>query len=210
MAKRDADSSLARNAPPASATATQSNGPSPLPDAKDPLIVLDREPGKFALARYKNVFIQAWAGQADGAEIRRLSGVLGASGPRLGLRSTICVIAEGLPPPTDEARAGFVDLMGDKAKEIVCLAIVVHGVGFASSALRSALTGMRVAAGKSSYEMAVFTSIDEVGPWVPPRHEARTGVRLEPARLCDIVRRVQSAAAMGGQVPASAAPAARE
>ena len=207
MAKREAQSLVARKTP---AIETSANLPARA-ETWDRLLVLDREPGKFVLARWKNVFVQAWAAQADAAAMARVNNIVrGANGQRLGVRSSISVVAEGLPPPTEEARAGFVALMNDNANEIVCLAIVVQGVGFASSALRSALTGMRLAAGQSSYEMSVFATVDEISPWLPLRHEAKTGVKLDPARLCDVVRRVQSAAASGGSVPASAIPPARE
>jgi hypothetical protein len=155
--------------------------------------ILDREPGKFCFARWTNVVVQAWAAQADAAAIARLRQALTRAGG-LGVRSSISVIAEGLPPPTEEARAGFIELMNSGAKEIVCLAVIVNGTGFASSALRSSLTGMRVATTRT-YEMAVMGSVDELGPWLPPRHVAKTGVEIDPVRLCDFVRDVAHKAA---------------
>jgi hypothetical protein len=150
--------------------------------------LFDRAPGEFCFARWKNVVVQAWAAQANAVSIARLRQTLSRVAGS-GVRSSISVIADGLPPPTPEARAGFIDLMNSGANEIACLAIVVQGTGFASSALRSAVTGMRVATMRT-YEMAILSSVEELGPWLPPRHLMKTGVELDPARLCEVVRDV--------------------
>ncbi len=173
----------------------------------DKLTVLDREPGKFLLARWKNVFIHAWASRADAAAVQRVQMVLeGKNQPRMGVRSSVSLIAEGLPLPTDEARHVMAEMLTDKAKEIACLAVVVSGSGFASSALRSMLTGMRIGSQPATYEMGVFGAVDELASWLLPRHEAKTGVKLDPARLGEVLKSAQSGAAASGPTPAPRSP----
>ncbi|HEY4016904.1 MAG TPA: hypothetical protein VGM06_26405 [Polyangiaceae bacterium] len=170
-------------------------GPADGPEAEatEDTEILDREPGKFCFARWKNVVMQAWAAQADAADLARLRQTL-TRGGGFGIRSSITIVADRLPPPTEAARLAFIELVNNGAKEIVCLAIIVHGTGFASSALRSSITSIRIATGRA-FEMTVLASVDELGPWLPPRHVERTGVEIDAVRLCDVVRHVERVAA---------------
>ncbi|HEY3593259.1 MAG TPA: hypothetical protein VGL13_05275 [Polyangiaceae bacterium] len=162
------------------------------------LKVLDREPGKFLFGQWKNVTILAWAGRAGAEDIQRLVRALkGLVGQYPKGRSTVSVIAEGLPLPTDEARARLADLFSAKSDELACLAVVVQGSGFATSALRSAHTNMRNASSRS-YEMAVVGTIEELGVWLPPRHAARTGEKLDKKTLAEVLERAMKWAADSG------------
>src|SRR5260221_567381 len=85
--------------------------------------VLDCEPGRFLFGHWKNVTILAWAALADASVIARLRSALSrviALHPEG--RSTVSIIAEGLPLPTPEARAAIVDLIKENADNIACIA----------------------------------------------------------------------------------------
>jgi hypothetical protein len=151
------------------------------------LVVLDHEPGAFLFGHWKNIAILAWAAQANASTIARLKHALSRVVSHPGGRSTISVIAEGLPLPTQEARAGLVDLVNQGAG-LACLAVVVNGTGFGSSALISAHTEMRNKS-KRTYEMGVLGSVEELKVWLPPLHLRRTNVRIEPEQIGDNVHR---------------------
>jgi hypothetical protein len=169
---------------------------SELASSADEFVVLDNEPRAFLFACWKNVTILAWAARADAGVVARLKRALArVVGSHPGGRSTVSVIAEGLPPPTDEARAGFVELMNEHAGDLACVAVVVQGDGFSSSVLRSVHTGMRFQAPRS-YEMGLLGSIEELEQWLPSRH-VKTGVTLEPRELGGVVKRALQAAKTG-------------
>jgi len=164
-------------------------------NSPEELRILDREPGKFLFGQWKNITVLAWAAQADANTIARLRRSLASVvGTCPGGRSTVSIIAEGLPPPTDDARERVADLMNGDNIDLACLAIVVNGSGFMSSVLRSMHTGMRIGAPRS-YEMAMFGTTDELARWLPPLHLAKTGVHIDAAELRKIVCDALSAAA---------------
>lgn len=166
----------------------------------DELRILDREPRKFAFAQWRNVTLLAWAAQADAPEIERLRRVLPTVvGRHPGGRSTVSVIAAGLPPPTQAARELIIEILNENANDLACVAVVVSGSGFSSSALRSVHTGLRFVTPRS-YDMIVLTSVDELGTGLVPRHAAKTGTVLEPAKLVEVVKRLQSIAAGDGPI----------
>jgi hypothetical protein len=166
------------------------------------LTVLDREPGAFLFGQWKNVTILAWSAIANAATIARLKRALSVVvGSHPEGRSTVSIIAEGLPLPTPEARIAIIDLIKRNAGDIACIAVVVNGSGFGSSALRGAHTDIR-AKSTMSYDMGVLGSLGELKAWLPPRHLKRTQVALDPAELESIVQRAQQGAARDGeQVP---------
>jgi hypothetical protein len=169
-------------------------------DTSDELRILDREPRKFAFAQWRNITLLAWAAQADAAEIERLKRALPTVvGHYPGGRSTVSVIAEGLPPPTQAAREKIVEILNANASDLACVAVVVAGSGFSSSALRSVHTGLRFVTPRS-YEMMVLGSVDEVGPRLAPSHAKKTGVVIEPAKLVEVVRQLQAIAASADPV----------
>jgi hypothetical protein len=158
-------------------------------------VVLDREPGAFLFGQWKNVTILAWSAIADAATIARLKDALSrvvAAHPEG--RSTVSIIAEGLPLPTPEARAALIDLMNQNVQNIACIAVVIGGSGFGSSALQSLHTNIRSKSPRS-YEMGLLGSVEELKAWLPPRHLKRTMVSLDPAELGDVVNRAQLGAA---------------
>jgi hypothetical protein len=162
---------------------------SPPIDATAQLAVLDREPGGFLFGQWKNVTILAWAAKADESTVVRLRTALSrVVGSHPNGRSTISIISEGLPLPTPEARAAIINLINENATDLACIAVVVEGRGFSSSALISAHTDIRAKSNRS-YEMGLLRSVDELTTWLPPLHLERTQVSLEPKELGDVACR---------------------
>jgi hypothetical protein len=158
-------------------------------DPTTQLAVLDREPSAFLFGQWKNVTILAWAAKANESTVVRLRRALsGVVGSHPNGRSTISIIAEGLPLPTPEAREALIDLINENATDLACIAVVVEGRGFASSALISAHTDIRAKSARS-YEMGLFRSVDEMTFWLPPLHLERTQVSLDAEELGDVVQR---------------------
>lgn len=170
----------------------------------DTLFVVDQEPRKFLFGTWKNVVVLAWAAQADETVIGRLKVSLARIARlRPGPRSCISLIAAGLPMPTDEARAGILDLMNANGVQVGCLAVVIKGTGFQRSALHSAHTGMHLASTKS-FEMIVLDCVEDLAGWLLPRHE-KTGVALDAKRLVAIANQASDGAAcartLNGLIP---------
>jgi len=149
--------------------------------------VLDSEPGAFLFGSWKNVFVAVWECQATMPAVDRMiraSTSLNAAHPTG--RSNIHIIAHGAGLPTPEVRAHFVDLMKKHAEQLACVAVVVGGTGFWTSALRSFVTGLRWLAPRS-FDFRMSTTIEEVVKCLPAEHQKRTGVEVDGRRLVQVL-----------------------
>lgn len=158
----------------------------------DQLIVFDAEPDCFAFCGWRNVTMSVWWLQATGPAVARM-----ATFARATMRShpegmsNIHIIKEGAQLPDAEGRKGLMELMRYHERDIACAAVVVGGGGFWASALRGAVTGMWLAAA-TPIDMRLMGTYGEVATWLPPKHEARTGVRLQPNELVEMLERMDS------------------
>jgi hypothetical protein len=75
--------------------------------------------------------------------------------------------------PTDEARAGILELMNANGAQVGCLAVVIKGAGFQRSALQSAHTGMHLASTKT-FEMVAARQLVGRGTRMVKRRRGRT------------------------------------
>ncbi|HZU83852.1 MAG TPA: hypothetical protein VE987_13085 [Polyangiaceae bacterium] len=151
-------------------------------------LVIDSEPGHFVFGAWKNVFVAVWKAQATGNAVERLaSAIESMAAMRPGKRSNVHVIASGAALPTTEARAGFVKLMNRNREALACVAVVIGGVGFWSSALWSAMTALRMLAPRS-FDFRLVGTLEELAAWLPAAHESKTGVRIDPEELRAVLR----------------------
>jgi hypothetical protein len=154
----------------------------------DVLIVVDREPGKFLFATWRNVSILVWTAQVEAGAVLRLRVALA----RLmqlypNGRSCVTVACSGLILRKDyEARSPLIELMRRSATQLACLGILAEATGFERSALLGFHTNLRIAS-NGSCEMAFLNGVEDLAAWMPERH-AKTGVELDPYRLADVVR----------------------
>ena len=101
-------------------------------------------------------------------------------------RSTIHLVADGAALPTAEVRAHLVSAMKKNADVLACVAVVVGGTGFWTSALRSFVTGLRWLAPRS-FDFRMCSSNEEVAKWLPDVHARRTGIELDARRLVKVL-----------------------
>jgi len=153
----------------------------------DEPVVLDTEPGAFIFGSWKNVFVGVWESQATLPAVERMvraTNVLNDLHPDG--RSTIHIVAHGAGLPTADVRAHFVGALKNNAGKLACVAVVVGGTGFWTSALRSFVTGLRWLAPRS-FDFRMSTTIEDVAKWLPAEHGKRTGVDLDPRRLVQVL-----------------------
>ena len=162
---------------------SSSSHPSLAPRSGSNLVLLDSEPGEFALYSWKNLMIACWSTRATGPAMERVSlarEAMGHDHPE-GV-SVIYLIAENAGLPTPEARAGVEQLMTRYRDQRACLALVVQGEGFWASAMRGAITGVRLLV-PGQFPMRICGDVAEVVEWLPELHEERTGIKVEPEAL---------------------------
>jgi hypothetical protein len=153
----------------------------------DQPIVLDTEPGAFLFGSWKNVFIGIWESQATMPAVdRMLRATIGLNDLCPMGRSTIHVVAEGAKLPTTEVRAHFSSVLKKNAENLACVAVVVVGTGFWTSALRSFVTSLRWLAPRS-FAFRMNGTVEEVAKWLPAEHAQRTGVELDRKRLVQVI-----------------------
>jgi hypothetical protein len=154
--------------------------------ADDP-VVLDSEPGAFIFGSWRNVFIGIWESQATMAAVDRMVKATDAMTELHPTgRSTIHIVVHGAGLPSSEVRTHFVDVLKKNADQIACVAVVVGGTGFWTSALRSFVTGLRWLAPRT-FHFRMFTTIEEVSRWLPDEHNKRTGIEIDPKQLVKVV-----------------------
>ena len=153
----------------------------------DESIVLDSEPGAFIFGSWKNVFIGIWESQATMAAVDRM---VKATDTMTELhptgRSTIHIVVHGAGLPSADVRTHFVDVLKKNADQIACVAVVVGGTGFWTSALRSFVTGLRWLAPRT-FHFRLFSTIEDLARWLPDEHNKRTGIEIDPLQLVKVV-----------------------
>jgi hypothetical protein len=147
------------------------------------LIVLDQEPGSFALYGWQNVAIVVWASPATGPFVDRLARALR---PFIDAHpegiTNVHLVTRAAGTPTAAAREGFVDMMTTHSRRLACVAIVLEGGGLWAAPLKSAIVGMRGLAPRS-FQLRMHDSLEDVPRWVTRAHLKRTGVLLHPKQL---------------------------
>ena len=159
-------------------------------------VVHEGAPGAF-FGSWKNVFIANWRSQGTVLGIDRMLGAIAAMPHIAEKRSDIHIIAEGARLPEAGVRDHFIEAIKASSDSLATVAVVVGGGGFWASTIRSFVTGLHWVAPRS-FDFRLHASIGDVAEWLPPLHEARSGVRLDPARLRRILEE-WTAQSNGGQ-----------
>jgi hypothetical protein len=146
------------------------------------MTVLDREPGAFLFAEWMDFTIFVWTAPATPVAVARLTQATepiykecSASGRRI---SNVHLISSGLRPPEGEARDQLIALMKQRAEQRACIAVIVDGMGFWASALRSFVTGIRFVSTRA-FPLGIHGNIDEAMQWLPATHETKTGTPVD-------------------------------
>lgn len=159
------------------------------------ILLLDCDPGRFRYSLWRNVTVGVWADQATTEaakrvlELSRSMAKAHDSG-----HSNVLFVLNNVAPPTPEANQIFAQMHDQKVSGLACLAIVLEGSGFWASAMRSTITGMRMA-GPGLMRLGVADDIDQVLTWFPAEHSARTGVNVSEAELRSVLLTLRAEAA---------------
>lgn len=149
-------------------------------------------PGAMRFWAFKNIGICAWSGQATQTAMQIvIQSVEGLLTSRTESCSYIHMIAHGVPLPEAAARSAMIELMRRQEARTACAAIVIYGAGFWTSAMRSAVTGIRVLVPRS-FDYRIHGSVAEVLEWFPKQHARRTGVDVSVGELEVALMQVQS------------------
>jgi hypothetical protein len=155
-------------------------------------MLLDFDPGHFGFYVWQNIMIVRWSRSGTGPAVERLTHVrekLETEHPE-GL-SVVHLIVDNAGLPTAEARAGVKELLARYRNQRVCLAVVVLGAGFWASAMRAAITGVRMLI-PGELAMSIFAELEDVAKWLPPRHQRGTGTSIAPDQLLGVLRSVMA------------------
>jgi hypothetical protein len=161
----------------------------------DSILLLDCDPGRFRYSLWRNITVGVWADQATTEAAQRvleLSRSL-AKAHENG-HSNVLFVLNNVAPPTPEANQIFTQMHDYKVSGLACLAIVIEGSGFWASAMRSTITGARIAR-PGSMRLGVADDIEQVLEWLPAEHSARTGVKVTEAELRSVLLTLRDEAA---------------
>lgn len=156
------------------------------------LVLLHTEPGQHAFYTWQNIMITCWSQRATGPAIEKVAQYrerMDREHPE-GV-SVIYLIANEAGLPTPEARAGVRELMARFSRKRACLAILIEGEGFWASAMRAAITGVRVLV-PLNFPMQIFGRVNELAAWLPERHAQQTGVYVAPAELGGVLEQLMA------------------
>jgi N-acetylglucosamine kinase-like BadF-type ATPase len=157
----------------------------------DQLALIDSEPGKFAFYTWQNIIIVVWLNQATGAAVKRLIDVTQsmADAHPDGI-SKVHIIFDGAGVPTSEARSGFVNLIKKFGKQLACVEVVMLGGGFWASAMRAAVTGIKMIA-PQLFPIRIHGSLAEAAQALQTDHLKQTRVQVDPDMLLGVLETAQ-------------------
>ncbi|HEX5655999.1 MAG TPA: hypothetical protein VFX59_02340 [Polyangiales bacterium] len=78
----------------------------------------------------------------------------------------MCVIGDGVKPPSDELRKASAQMVRDAGAGLKRIACVIEATGFLAALTRSVLSGMQVLAGRKANVTAFFSTVSEAASWL--------------------------------------------
>jgi hypothetical protein len=108
------------------------------------------------------------------------------AGQHAGKVSILVVIDSGARTPDESQRKLIASAMQRHAQSIERFAFVVEGRGFASAALRSAISLLNLAT-RTPYRQKVFATLEEAGVWLAPAWRER-GSAMDARALSALVQ----------------------
>ena len=91
------------------------------------------------------------------------------------------------PLPSSDVRAVATEVQSADLADVLCHATIVEATGFAGSAMRSVLTGMR-AFDRSPFPRKVFGDVDETLKWVATTTNAKSDWVVSAKQAVDALR----------------------
>jgi hypothetical protein len=159
----------------------------------DDLTLIDLLPRVVSFFAFHNVTIVVWHATPEPLAVERLRVVSERRRKQhpKGLSVVHLVQTAPLELPDGPTRQGFARVIKEGRETLALVAVVVPVGGFMASAVRSLLTGIRVAS-RGSFEMGLYADVEELVRWLPDEHHARTGVVLASDSLRAALRSAQS------------------
>lgn len=142
---------------------------------------------------WRNVCIFAWTGQVTGEATDELGRIVKraiAMVPAGRRFSGVHLVPNKLEIPDAGGRSGLVQLLTTFSPHFGCIGILVGGVGFWASAIRSFITGLLVLV--PGFDVRVVASLEELTSWLPDGHRKHTGVSIDPDELSQAVSACRS------------------
>jgi len=141
-------------------------------------------PGRYVAATLPELVAFHWVGDAERSGIQCLEQLLDRqSANRTKPVSALHVVHERVGLPNAEVRGALISLLEAYARTMGCVGVALLGTGFWASAMRSALTGIRMIVPMGALPMRFVQGVDEVVPWLCATHQERTGQALNPASI---------------------------
>jgi hypothetical protein len=149
------------------------------------LTIVDAQPDLFTFCSWGDVNIHVWWGPVVESTVQRLAAFSSATmREHPGGMSFVHLVTASARLPDAEARGALIGLSKRFENDTGPTAVVIGGEGFFAGALRAAVTGLWLAAPRTM-PMRMCGSAEEVATWLPARHLACTGVKLDVAELTD-------------------------
>jgi hypothetical protein len=149
----------------------------------DLVLLAAHVPGRYVAATVRDVVAFYWVGDAERNAMQFLAQLLDKqTAGRTKQASALHVVHERVALPDADVRGELMAMLQDYTGVTGCVGVVLLGTGFWASAMRSALTGVRMIA-TGAPPMKFAQSVEEIMPWFCTTHEERTGSTLQPSQL---------------------------
>jgi hypothetical protein len=147
------------------------------------LVLEAHVPDRYVAATMDGVVAFYWVGDADRSAMQFLGQLLDKqTAGRTRHASAVHVVHERVALPDADVRGELMAMLQDYSSITGCVGVVLLGTGFWASAMRSALTGVRMVA-MGAPPMKFAQSVEEIVPWFCATHEERTGSAIHPSRI---------------------------
>lgn len=158
-----------------------------LPGSADLRLILD-EPGEVVGYAWQNVVVFVWRGDATAGLMRKLGPLLESLTGEVGRLSIVSIVPAVAQLPDEGKRQAYKEFIDDYGSLLANVALVIERKGFLGSAVRGLLTGLLLMT-RHEYTTHVMSTIAEVAAWLPSKHAATTGVRVDPVELTRVLER---------------------
>jgi hypothetical protein len=150
----------------------------------DSIAVVGERQGTLRVWAWQNVVFVSWTGKPSADAAKMLGPITDqilahVTAEKL---SYVHLVPNKLELPDAATRTALIELAQVYGTRTACVAIVLGGVGFWASAMRSFVTGIRVVAPRS-IDFRLHAELPELLEWFPEEHARKTGVQLAPTDL---------------------------
>ena len=152
-------------------------------------------PGRYVAATTRDIVAFHWVGDAERSAIQLLEQLLDRqTASRTKPASALHIVHPRVGLPNAEVRGALISLLEAYARTMGCVGVALLGTGFWASAMRSALTGIRMIVPMGALPMRFAQDVDELLPWFCATHQERSGHALHPASIQAVLHELRDLA----------------